>query len=88
MRNPTNETDVPTNPSRRGLFRNLAKVGDPNAPYRAPWSRVPDIGTVEGDVLWAGWASANEIFVIGDEGRILHFDGAADACNLGSQSRR
>ncbi len=74
-----NTTDAPVNPSRRGLFRNLVQGGDPNAPNRAPWRRVPEVGTGEGDVLWSGWATANEVFVIGDEGRILHFDGSADA---------
>ncbi len=72
-------TDTLVSPSRRGLFRKLAKGGDPDAPHRAPWRRVPEVGAGEGDVLWSGWAGDNEVFVIGDEGRILHFDGAVDS---------
>lgn len=74
-----NTTDAPANPSRRNLFRNIVHGGDPNAPHRAPWHRVPEVGTGESDVLWSGWATADEIFVVGDEGRILHFDGSTDS---------
>lgn len=72
-------TDAPANPSRRRLFRDLFQGGDPSAPQRAPWHRVPDVAAEEGDVLWSGWATAHEVFVVGDEGMILHFDGSADA---------
>lgn len=71
--------DAPANPARRGIFRKLAQAGDPGAPHRAVWRRVTELGAGEGDVFWAGWADDNNIFVVGDEGTILHFDGAADA---------
>ena len=71
--------DAPANPARRGLFRQLAQGGDASAPHRAPWHRVMEVAAGEGDVLWSGWATANEVFVVGDEGRILHFDGSADS---------
>lgn len=69
--------DATVNQGRRGLFRTLAQGGDASAPRRAPWRRVNDVASGEGDVLWSGWSSANEVFVVGDEGRILHFDGSA-----------
>ena len=72
-------SDAPANPARRGLFRQLAQGGDANAPHRAPWRRVLEVAAGEGDVLWSGWATAHEVFVVGDEGRILHFDGSADS---------
>lgn len=72
-------SDAPANPGRRGLFRQLAQGGDASAPHRAPWRRVLEVATGEGDVLWSGWATAHEVFVVGDEGRVLHFDGSADA---------
>lgn len=71
--------DAPANPARRGMFRKLAQAGDPNAPHRATWRRVTEVGAGEGNVLWAGWADENNVFVVGDEGSILHFDGNADA---------
>ena len=71
-------SDAPANPGRRGLFRKLAEGGDTSAPHRAPWRRVMEVAAGEGDVLWSGWATANEVFVVGDEGRILHFDGTSD----------
>ena len=71
--------DAPANPARRGLFRQLAQGGDASAPHRAPWRRVMEVAAGEGDVLWSGWATAHEVFVVGDEGRILHFDGSADS---------
>lgn len=72
-------TDAPANPARRSMFRKLASGGDPDAPHRAVWQRVTEVGAGEGNVLWAGWADEYDIVVVGDEGSILHFDGAADA---------
>lgn len=69
----------PVNQARRSLFRKLAQGGDPNAPHRAPWHKVLEVAAGEGDVLWSGWATDHEVFVVGDEGRVLHFDGSADA---------
>lgn len=74
----TQTTNEPTNPARRGLFRKIAQAGDPNAPQNAVWHRVTEIAAGEGDVLWSGWAEDHEIFVVGDEGVILHFDGTSD----------
>lgn len=71
--------DAPANPARRNMFRKLAQGGDPNAPHRAAWRRVTEVGAGEGNVLWAGWADDNDVVVVGDEGTILHFDGDPDA---------
>lgn len=71
--------DAPANPARRNLFRKVANAGDPSAPHRAVWKRVTEVGAGEGNVLWAGWADENDVIIVGDEGSILHFDGAADA---------
>lgn len=71
--------DAPVNPSRRQIFRKLAQAGDPDAPHRAAWQRVTEVGAGAGNVLWAGWANDAHVVVVGDEGTILHFDGTADA---------
>lgn len=76
---PVETASHPVNEARRNLFRHLAQGGDPNAPHRAPWRRVLEVAPGEGDVLWSGWATAHEVFVVGDEGRVLHFDGSTDA---------
>ncbi|WP_216594676.1 hypothetical protein [Halomonas sp. PR-M31] len=68
-------TGTAPDPERRRLFRNLLSGGDPEAPHQAPWHRVPEVSAGDGDVLWSGWASHDEVFVVGDEGMILHFDG-------------
>lgn len=68
---------APVNPARRNLFKKLAEVGDPNAPRQAVWRHVTEVAAGEGDVLWSGWATDNEIFIVGDEGVVLHFDGSA-----------
>lgn len=72
-------TEAPANPARRGLFRKLAHAGDPDAPHRAVWRRVTEVGAGQGNVLWSGWADPENVLVVGDEGTILHFDGTADA---------
>lgn len=71
--------NAPSNPARRGMFRKLAHGGDPNAPHRAAWRRITEVGADEGDVLWSGWATDDEVFVVGDEGTILHFDGSPNS---------
>src|SRR5690625_5070452 len=70
--------EAPANPARRTMFRKLAQAGDPNAPHRATWRRVTEVGAGEGDVLWTGWADESHVLVAGDEGTILHFDGMTD----------
>nr|WP_298413750.1 hypothetical protein [uncultured Halomonas sp.] len=70
-------TGTAPDPERRRLFRNLLGGGDPEAPHQAPWHRVPEVGAGDGDVLWSGWASESEVFVVGDEGMVLHFDGTS-----------
>lgn len=69
------------NPDRRRFFRQLLDGANPNAPQRAAWHRVPEVGAGDGDVLWSGWAGDGEVFVVGDEAMVLHFDGHADAQN-------
>lgn len=66
------------NPDRRRFFRQLLDGANPNAPQRAAWHRVPEVGAGDGDVLWSGWAGDGEVFVVGDEAMVLHFDGHAD----------
>lgn len=72
----TSSKGAPTNPARRSLFRRLAEAGDPKAPRQAVWRHVTEVVAGEGDVLWSGWVAEDEIFVVGDEGKILHFDGS------------
>ncbi len=76
---PVSGPEAVVNTARRRLFRDLITAGDPNAPHRAPWHRVLEVAAGEGDVLWSGWATANEVFVVGDDGVILHFDGSTDS---------
>ena len=71
--------EAPANPARRTLFRKLAQAGDPMATHRAVWRRVTEVGAGEGNVLWAGWSDDCNVLVVGDEGNILHYDGAASA---------
>ncbi|TAL85992.1 MAG: glycosyl hydrolase [Candidimonas sp.] len=75
---PDDAASAPVNQARRNLFRKLAQGEDPNAPHRAPWHKVIGVPAGECDVLWSGWATAHEVFVVGDEGLILHFDGSTD----------
>lgn len=65
-------------PNRRHFFRQLLGT-DQHAPNRAPWHRVPEVGAGDGDVLWSGWSGDGELFVVGDEGRVLRYTGVADA---------
>ncbi len=82
----TTSMDAPTNPARRSMFRKLAEASNPNAPHRAVWRRITEVGAGEGDVLWSGWATDDEVFVVGDEGAILHFDGSANPAGDGWHS--
>lgn len=68
----------PVDPTRRHFFRQLASRLDPQSPTVASWRAVPEINAGDGDVLWSGWAGRGEVFVVGDEGRILHFDSHAE----------
>jgi len=60
--------------SRRQLFRDIFQ-GDPDDPRRSAWQEVEGLAAGSGDVLWSGWASDGEVFVVGDEGAIFYFDG-------------
>ncbi|MBR9856174.1 MAG: glycosyl hydrolase [Gammaproteobacteria bacterium] len=62
------------NPSRRHFFRQLASRVEAATPVGTPWHPVLEAHAGDGDVLWSGWAGAGEVFVVGDEGRILHFN--------------
>ncbi|MBR9828872.1 MAG: glycosyl hydrolase [Oceanospirillales bacterium] len=77
--------NAPTNPSRRNFFRQMASRFDPNAPAVAPWSLVPEVNAGDGDVLWSGWTGQGQVFVVGDEGRVLHFDSHPETQRLGWQ---
>ena len=70
----TGAPTVEAEPSRRRLFRRLIE-GDPDDPRRRPWRQVDGLAAGPGDVFWAAWASAGDVFVAGDEGAIFHFDG-------------
>ena len=63
---------------RRRFFRQLLGT-DTQAPNRAPWHKVPEVGAGDGDVLWSGCYIDGELFVVGDEGMVLHYKAAADA---------
>ncbi len=76
----------PVNPTRRHFFRQLASRIDPQTPTVAPWRPVPEVNAGDGDVLWSGWAGRGEVFVVGDEGRILHFDSNAEPEQQGWQT--
>lgn len=66
------------NADRRRFFRQLLDSANPDAPQRAPWHRVPEVSAGDGDVLWSGWAGDGEVFVVGDEAMVLHFDSNLD----------
>lgn len=57
--------------SRRALFSAA------RASRRKAWTQVEGLEAASGDVFWAGWADQQSVFVAGDEGTILHFDGIA-----------
>lgn len=63
---------------RRRFFSQLLGT-DQQAPQRAPWHRVPEVGAGDGDVLWSGCYIEGELFVVGDEGMVLHYKADADA---------
>ena len=64
-------------PSRRRFFSKLLAT-DSDAPNRAAWHRVPEVGASDGDVLWSGTVINNTLFVVGDEGMVLCYNGEAD----------
>ena len=55
--------------SRRNLFRGRFRAPQPG------WQPVEGIEGGPGDVFWAGWADAQGVFVAGDDGVVMHFDG-------------
>ena len=63
--------------SRRRFFSKLLTT-DNDAPNRATWHRVPEVGASDGDVLWSGTVIDNTLFVVGDEGMILRYNGETD----------
>src|SRR5690554_901446 len=63
---------------RRQFFSQLLGTDAASTTRRQPWHRVPEVGAGDGDVLWSGWAGNGEVFVVGDEGTILHYDGNVD----------
>lgn len=65
-------------PSRRRFFSKLLAT-DSAAPNRAVWHRVPEVGAGDGDVLWSGLVVNNTLMVVGDEGMVLHYNGATDS---------
>ncbi|TMM47787.1 WD40/YVTN/BNR-like repeat-containing protein [Colwellia ponticola] len=67
----------PLTKDRRRFFNQFLNI-DKNVPNKAPWHRVPEVGAGDGDVLWSGWAGNGELFVVGDEGMVLHYTGTAD----------
>ena len=66
-----------TIPERRQFFRQMLGT-DLAQPRHAPWRRVPEVGAGDGDVLWSGWSGDGEVFVVGDEGMILHYRADSD----------
>ena len=64
-------------PSRRRFFSKLLST-DSDAPNRAVWHRVPEVGASDGDVLWSGLVINNTLMVVGDEGMVLRYNGEAD----------
>lgn len=71
------------NADRRRFFQQLFDGADATTPRRAAWQRVPEVGAGDGDVLWSGWAGDGEVFVVGDEGMVLHFDARAPESQRG-----
>ena len=65
-------------PSRRRFFSKLLST-DSDAPNRAVWHRVPEVGASDGDVLWSGLVINNTLMVVGDEGMVLRYNGEADS---------
>lgn len=58
--------------SRRGLFR--GQFSAPREPKRG-WQLVDGLEAGAGDVFWDGWADEKGVFIVGDDGVILDFDG-------------
>lgn len=58
--------------TRRGLFRGQFGTNTQSA---AGWYGVDGSAAGPGDVFWNGWADEQGVFVAGDDGVILHFNG-------------
>ncbi len=65
-------------PSRRRFFSKLLNT-DSDAPNRAVWHRVPEVGAGDGDVLWSGLVVGNTLMMVGDEGMVLRYNGETDS---------
>lgn len=64
--------------SRRQFFSKIL-AADTQAPNRAAWNRVPEVGAGDGDVLWSGLVINNSLTVVGDEGMVIRYNGVADS---------
>ncbi|MGC8118959.1 WD40/YVTN/BNR-like repeat-containing protein [Marinobacter sp. VGCF2001] len=69
--------------SRRSFFGRLAGHLDPSGPSVANWYQVPDVSGGDGDVFWTGWCGNGEVFVAGDNGRIVHLCTGPEAASKG-----
>lgn len=67
-----------SSPSRRRFFSKFLNP-DTTAPHRAAWHQVPEVAAGDGDVLWSGLVVDNTILVVGDEGRVLRYNGETDS---------
>src|SRR5690606_24655884 len=61
--------------SRRQFFSKILAT-DTQAPNRAAWRRVPEVGAGDGDVLWSGTVIENSLMVVGDEGMVIRYNAA------------
>ena len=59
-------------PSRRALLRGAFSGAEETA---EGWHLVAALAAGSGDVFWDGWADAEGVFVVGDDGVIFHCDG-------------
>lgn len=58
--------------SRRAFFRGNFSAEQEAAP---DWHLIDNLAAGAGDVFWSGWADEAGVFVVGDDGIIVHFDG-------------
>ncbi len=63
------------NPGRRHFFKRLVASDADGSRPDGRRASVPDVDAGSGDVFWSGCAIDDEIFIVGDGGVILRFDG-------------
>lgn len=63
--------------SRRAFFGRVSDRLNPSGPTAAKWYQVPEVTGGDGDVFWSGWCGNGEVFIAGDNGRIIHFEAGA-----------